>query len=99
DDLPVNTTINFDSAIVKYLQDSTNESGYIKTAKDAALNNASIKFFTDAVIWQQKIKLSEGDSIRVKGRINYYYKKGESVESGEEPISMQFQYKKEAAKE
>jgi len=99
DDLPVNTTINFDSAIVKYLQDSTNESGSIKTANDAALNNASIKFYTDSVVWQQRIKLSEGDSIRVKGRINYYYKKGESVESGEEPISMQFQYKKEEARE
>ncbi|MEO6731440.1 MAG: cytochrome c biogenesis protein CcdA [Ferruginibacter sp.] len=99
DDLAINTSIDFDSAIVKYLRDSTIETGSIKAAPDAAFNNATIKFYTDSVIWRQKIKLAESDSIRVKGRINYYYRKGESVESGEEPISMQFQYKKKAAGE
>ena len=98
-DVPVNTVINFDSAIIKYLNDSTLESGSAKTAAEPALNNATIKFYTDTVAWRQKIKLAEGDSIRIKGTINYYYKKGESVESGEEPISMQFQYKKTAPPE
>ena len=96
-DLPVNTTLIFDSVIVKYLQDSIQETGALKTATEPAFDNATIRFFTDSVTWLQKIRLAEGDSIRVKGSINYYYKKGESLESGSEPISMQFQYKKQEA--
>src|SRR4051812_34339954 len=92
DDLPVNTSFNFDSTVRKYLQDSVTESGNIKVSPEPALNNATIKYYTDSVEWKQNIRLAAGDSIRVKGRINYYYKKGESVESGEEPVSMQFQY-------
>jgi thiol:disulfide interchange protein DsbD len=95
DDLPVNTSFNFDSTVRKYLKDSVTESGNIKVNQEPALNNATIKYYTDSVEWQQKIRLAAGDSIRVKGRINYYYKKGESVESGEEPVSMQFQFKKD----
>ena len=91
----INTTISFDSSILKYLQDSINETGNLKTGKDKDLENAVIKYYTDSVVWRQKIKLTEGDSIRVKAKIGYYYKKGESIESGEEPLSMQFQYKKE----
>jgi len=95
DDLPVNTSFQFDSSILKYLTDTLAESGAMKTSPDPALNNVVTKFYTDSVIWLQKIKISEGDSIRVKGTINFYYKKGESIESGEEPISMQFQFKKD----
>ena len=96
-DLPVNTTLIFDSVIVKYLQGGVQEAGAFKTAIEPAFDNATIRFFTDSVTWLQKIRLTEGDSIRVKGSINYYYKKGESVESGSEPISMQFQFKKQEA--
>ena len=95
DDLPVNTSFQFDSSILKYLTDSIAESGALKTSPDPALNNILTRFYTDSVIWLQKIKISQGDSIRVKGTINYYYKKGESIESGEEAISMQFQFKKD----
>ena len=98
-DLPVNTTINFDSAVLKYLKDSVAESGKIQTGTEAALNNTAISFYTDSVQWLQKIKLAKDDSIRIKGRINYYYKKGESIESGEEPVSMQFQFKAQPADE
>ena len=98
-DLPVNTTINFDSAVLKYLKDSVAESGKIQTGTETALDNTVISFYTDSVQWLQKIKLAKGDSIRIKGRINYYYKKGESIESGEEPVSMQFQFKAQPADE
>ena len=99
EEFPVNSSIAFDSSIRKYLKDTTSEVGSIKTAPDPALNNAIIQFYTDSAKWRQQIKLAEGDSIRVKGSINYYYKRGESIESGEEPISIQFQYKKEVAAE
>ena len=98
-DLPVNSSIGFDTAIIKYLKDSLTEAGSLKTSPDPALNNVVIKFYTDSVEWLQKIKLAAGDSIRVKGNISYYYKKGESIESGEEPISMQFKFKQDAPKE
>ena len=91
-DLPVNTVINFDSSIIKYLQDSIIETGNLQTKKEAALDNANIKFYTDSLQWQQKIKLNPGDSIRIVGSINYYYKKGESIEAAEKRISMQFSY-------
>ena len=94
-DLPVNTVINFDSSIKKYLQDSIIETGNLQTKKEAALNNANIKFYTDSLQWQQKIKLNPGDSIRIVGSINYYYKKGESIEAAEKRISMQFSYKEQ----
>lgn len=92
-DLPVNTVISFDTVIKKYLQDTLIETGNLQTEKDAALDNAVIKFYTDSLQWKQKIKLSVGDSTRITGTINYYYKKGESVESGEKRITMQFNYK------
>jgi len=91
-DLPVNTVINFDSSIKKYLQDSIVETGNLQTKTEAALDNATIKFYTDSLQWQQKIKLNPGDSIRIVGSINYYYKKGESIEAAEKRISMQFSY-------
>ncbi len=95
--LPVNTVISFDSVIQKYLLDSITETGKPVTEKDTALDNATIKFYTDSLQWTQKIKLNPGDSIRIIGNINYYYKKGESVESGEKGISMQFEYKQTSA--
>ncbi len=98
-DLPVNTLISFDSSIQRYLVDTVAERGAVQSALDPALNNQEIKYYTDTVVWLQKIKLAQGDSIRIKGNVNYYYKKGESIESGEEPVSMQFQYKKGQATE
>ncbi|MDB5275312.1 MAG: protein-disulfide reductase [Ferruginibacter sp.] len=92
-DLPVNTAIQFDSTIQNYLADSIVEKGNMQTKNDAALNNAAIHFYTDSVEWLQKVKLNSGDSIRIKANINYYYEKGESVESADQMVSMQFEYK------
>ena len=98
DELPVNTVISFDTSIKKYILDSIVETGDLHTEKDTALNNATIKFYTDSLQWRQKIKLNPGDSTRIIGNINYYYKKGESIESGENRISMQFSYQEEQTK-
>jgi thiol:disulfide interchange protein DsbD len=98
-DLPVNTVISFDSAIQQYLADTIVETGNAHTNKEPALDNTTIKFYTDSLQWQQKIKLSPGDSIRIVGNINYYYKKGESIEAGEKRITMQFINKEDQANE
>jgi thiol:disulfide interchange protein DsbD len=92
-DLPVNTAIQFDSTIQKYLADTIIEKGNLQTKNEAALNNNAIHFYTDSVEWLQKVKLNLGDSIRIKANINYYYEKGESVESADQSVSMQFEYK------
>ena len=99
DDLPVNTTIHFDSASLQYTSDSIIEKGIATTAPNLSLNNMEVSFFKDSVSWLQKIKLSYGDSIRIKGKINYYYQIGDRIESGEAPISMQFQYQNEPPNE
>lgn len=96
-DLPVNTVISFDTTIKKYLLDSIVETGNPITEKDPALDNATIKFYTDSLQWKQKIKLNPGDSTRIIGNINYYYKKGESVESGDQRISLEIYYKEVSA--
>lgn len=96
-DLPVNTVISFDTTIKKYLLDSIVETGNPITEKDPSLDNATIKFYTDSLQWKQKIKLNPGDSTRIIGNINYYYKKGESVESGDQRISLEIYYKEVSA--
>ena len=75
DELPVNTTIVFDSAVQSFLADSLTEKGKPNTAIDSSLNSI-IKFFEGDAEWQQKLQLKPGDSIRLKGVINYYYKNG-----------------------
>jgi cytochrome c biogenesis protein CcdA/thioredoxin-related protein len=89
DDL--NTTVIFDSTIQSFLIDSVIEKGKLNTETDSSLNT-TINFFSDSVEWQQKIQLNPGDSIRLKGVINYYYKNEDRIQTGEEKISMQFQY-------
>ena len=95
--LDINTIIYFDSSNKKYIKDSVTEAGNLKTERVAALNNVTIQYYTDSLQWLQKIKLSPGDSIRIVGYINYYYKEGENVKSDQKPISMQFIYKKDVA--
>ena len=95
EDFPVNSVISVDSSVKMSLQDSITEIGNLHTEKDKSLNNTSIKFYSDSLQWKQKIKLNTGDSIRILGKINYYYKKGESVEAAEQRISMQFSYTEE----
>ena len=70
-DLPVNTSIQFDSASLKYTTDSIVEKGKAISGANSSLDNVVISYYTDSVSWFQKIKLSLGDSIRIKGRVNY----------------------------
>ncbi len=97
DSVPVNTIVSFDSGISKYLKDSLTETGNSQTKNEAALNNVPIKSYADSLLWQQKIQLQPGDSIRIKGKINFYYQHDQSIDAGEQAISMQFIYKEDKA--
>ena len=92
DSLPINSTIVFDSAFHKFLPNAVTESGNFTVQKENNLGGVSLKWFADSAQWLQEIQLQSGDSLRLLGTINYYYKKGESIESGEQRISMQFSF-------
>lgn len=92
DSLPINTTIIFDSLLSKYLRNEVVEEGKFTLQKDDNLGGVQLKLFADSLQWQQELQLQSGDSLRLLGTINYYYKKGESIESGEQRISMQFSF-------
>jgi thiol:disulfide interchange protein DsbD len=70
------STISFDSSAQKYLTQQVTEKGISHSEKDASVG-AEVRFFSDSVEWQQKIKAGALDSLLVKGAVNYLYKKGE----------------------
>lgn len=77
------SVIEFDSVFAKYMDGAVVEKGSLKAEKDTTLG-ADVKYFTDSVLWQQKIKVSESDSLALKGTTSYMYKNGEEFIPGEE---------------
>jgi len=69
------STIQFDSSVKKLLIDSVVQKGTEQKATDPSLKSV-VHFFTDSVIWQQKLSASLTDSFLVKGEISYMYQKG-----------------------
>lgn len=92
DSLPINSTIVFDSSVNTYLSNTVAEEGKFTIQKEGNLDGATLKWFVDSAQWLQELQLQSGDSLRLVGTINYYYKRGESIESGEQRISMQFRF-------
>src|SRR5688572_16611327 len=76
------STISFDSAAKKYLAAAVAEKGAVHTEKDASLD-ATVNYFADSVLWQQKIMATTADSLLLKGSVSYMYKKGEEYLPGE----------------
>jgi thiol:disulfide interchange protein len=75
------STISFDSTAAAYVVGATTELGSPKTEKDGSVN-AVVRYFTDSVVWEQRLKLNVGDSLLVKGSANYFYQKdGEYIPS------------------
>ena len=95
DDAPIHTQINFDSSANFVLKDSLVEVGTGQQATEADFNNATVRFFTDSVEWQQKLQL-QADSLMVKGTIAYFLKSNGSFNNYEEPFSIKV-YKQQKA--
>jgi len=87
EDAPIHTQITFDSSAAFLLKDSVTESGNVQQATEADFNNAMVSFFTDSVVWQQKLQL-QTDSTFVKGTIAYFLKSNGSFNNYEEPFSL-----------
>ena len=80
------TAIVFDTASSKFLKDSLQEKGNLKSAIDSSTNTTT-RFFADSVEWQQVILLADTDSTNIKGTVSWLAKVGDSYENGEENFS------------
>ncbi|MFL5739767.1 MAG: protein-disulfide reductase DsbD family protein [Flavisolibacter sp.] len=70
------SSISFDTIYKKYLIGTVEEKGSRLSEKDPSVG-ATVKYFQDSVLWQQKFHILSSDSVQLKGTINYLYKKGE----------------------
>lgn len=84
---PLYSTISFDSASLRILLGKTASAVTPETETDHALG-ASVRFFRDSASWQQLIRVQAGDSLAVKGSVQYLYKQGDAFLNGEEPFAV-----------
>jgi thiol:disulfide interchange protein DsbD len=77
------SSIAFDSAFKKYLAGSVDEKGTVRSEQDPSAS-AAVSYFSDSVLWQQKLQVSNKDSLVLKGTLSYLYKEGEEYKPGEE---------------
>lgn len=80
--------IIFDSSVVKLLSGEPAESGHLTKIKEPLLDNVEVAYFTDSVIWQQKINLAAKDSIVIEGKVNCFLKQGDEFNSKEEEFTV-----------
>lgn len=80
------SSINFDSSLAKYLDGKIEEKGNPKSEKDASVN-LTVNYFSDSVLWQQKIKVTPTNSFVIKGNISYLFKQGDEYKPGEEKFT------------
>ncbi|HSU48947.1 MAG TPA: hypothetical protein VLJ41_00065, partial [Segetibacter sp.] len=81
------SSVEFDSASKHYLKDSLIEIGKIKNAFNASAN-AEVRFFTDSVEWKQEVQIPAGDSIKIKGTVNWLAASADTFPTGEEAFSV-----------
>ena len=48
--------------------------------------NQQVTYFTDSVEWTQRVKVGAGDSVLLKGTVDYFYKLGDEYTPGAEPF-------------
>jgi thiol:disulfide interchange protein DsbD len=84
---PLYSTISFDSASSGILRGKTTAAGTPETETDQALG-ATVRFFRDSATWQQLVRVRTGDSLAVKGSVQYMYKSGDAFLNGEESFAV-----------
>lgn len=77
------STVSFDSSAAAYLSEKLIEKGEPHSEKDPAVE-ATVRYYTDSVVWQQKVQAAPGDSLLLKGDVSYLYKKGDEYLPGQE---------------
>src|SRR5689334_1942815 len=81
------SSVSFDTVYKKYLSGAIEEKGYSLSEKDSSVD-ATVKYFLDSVLWQQKLHILSSDSLQLKGTINYLYKKGDEYLPGEKEFKI-----------
>jgi thiol:disulfide interchange protein DsbD len=76
------SSVHFDSSEKNKLQDSVFHKGNEQKALDPSLNS-EVHFYTDSVVWKQKIAASPSDSFLLKGTVSYMYQKDADYLPGE----------------
>lgn len=64
------STVEFDTAVKKFLKDPLLEKGNVKTEKDADLG-VDVKYAVDSLIWQQKVTLPSAEAKTISGKVSY----------------------------
>ncbi|WP_114792551.1 cytochrome c biogenesis protein CcdA [Niabella yanshanensis] len=77
------STILFDTTATRHYTGPVTEKGAKQSEYDTSVS-ATVHFYTDSVVWQQKINLAENDSLLSRVQVNYLYKKGDAYLPGEE---------------
>ncbi|MBK8088930.1 MAG: thioredoxin family protein [Chitinophagaceae bacterium] len=77
------STVSFDSSANKYLSGLIAEKGIRKTELDAR-TQVQVEYFSDSLVWEQKINANEADSFLVKGTVSYLFAKGDEYIPGEQ---------------
>ena len=90
------SSIAFDSAAQKYLSSALVEEGQKHTEKDPSVE-ATVNYFSDSVLWQQKIKAGISDSLLLKGSVSYLYKTGDEYLPGEKAFKFYIEPEKSDA--
>jgi thiol:disulfide interchange protein DsbD len=81
------STISFDSASLVILRGRPGSLPAPQEEADQALGT-NLRYFRDSVTWYQPIRLQAGDSVAVKGSVQYMYKEGDAFLNGEEPFAV-----------
>jgi len=81
------SSITFDTTLNKYLKGTIDEKGVVHSEKDSSVG-ATANYFTDSVLWQQRLMISTSESLQLKGTISYLYKKGEEYLPGEKEFKI-----------
>ncbi len=76
------STVNFDSSATAYLKGTIIEKGTIQTKVDSILSQ-NVSFVNDSVQWVQTLHIPVTDTVLIRGKIAFMYKKGDEFPSGE----------------
>ncbi len=76
------SSISFDPSQKRLLRDSLFHKGDEQKAMDPSLNS-EVHYYTDSVVWKQKVAASLSDSFLLKGTVSYMYQKGADYLPGE----------------
>ncbi len=81
------SSVSFDSSFTKYLSGTIEEKGNLHSERDATIN-AAVNYFSDSVVWQQKLNVANTDSILLKGTVSYLYRQGDEYKPGEQSFKI-----------